>query len=336
MGFRHPVLHVSNRCDKTDWYSDMSQVISCLSLQHTLQHTATHYSTRLIDIVQHTLHHTATHCNTLHHKTDWYSDMSQVISCLSLQHTLQNTATHCNTLQHTTSDIMCDMCTSPIDSRVCITNRYRIHPMDTRKVFVRRDKTCWYSDMSQVISCVSVQHTLQHTATHCNTLQHKTYWYSDMSWVISCVMCARHACTSFITRIDIESTRWIPRSFLYSIYTCTYTNTYPYRFTYTNMHSFQKSHANLHIYNALQHTATHCNALQRTATRERDIHMCIAFHKVTQIPYLQSTTRHCKTLQDTARHCNTLQHTATHCNTLQHTATHCSKRARHTNVQSFQ
>jgi len=57
--------------------------------------------------------------------------------------------------------------------------------------------------------------------------------------------------------------------------------------------------------NTLQHTATHCNTLQHTAT-------------------------HCNTLQRTATHCNALQHITTHCNTLQHTAIHYNTLQQHT------
>ena len=91
-----------------------------VSLQHILQHTATHG-----DTLQHTVTHrntlqrNATHCNTLQHTATHYSAMDLRrcnTHCNALQHTiphyveqklkhldcvvLQHTATRCNTLQH--------------------------------------------------------------------------------------------------------------------------------------------------------------------------------------------------------------------------------------------
>jgi len=61
----------------------------CNTLQHTLQHTATHCNT---------LQHNATHCNTLQQTATHYGTLAP--HCTTLQHT----ATHCNTLQHTAID----------------------------------------------------------------------------------------------------------------------------------------------------------------------------------------------------------------------------------------
>ena len=75
------------------------------TLQHVLQHTATHCNT-----LQHTathcntLQHTATHCNTPQHAHIYGMYISiHMYSCMlwTLQHVLQHTAIHCNTLQHT-------------------------------------------------------------------------------------------------------------------------------------------------------------------------------------------------------------------------------------------
>ena len=55
------------------------------TLQHALQHTATHCNT---------LQHTATHCNR-HGTKRWRT--RRISSMFTLQHLLQHTTTHCNT-----------------------------------------------------------------------------------------------------------------------------------------------------------------------------------------------------------------------------------------------
>jgi len=94
-------------------------VESSKSLQHTMQHTATHCNA---------LQRIATHCNTPQHTTTYYNTLQNTATiaagagmlqqdhlilknkvpshCISniLQHTaitLQHTATHCSALQHT-------------------------------------------------------------------------------------------------------------------------------------------------------------------------------------------------------------------------------------------
>ena len=70
------------------------------TLQHTLEHTATHCNT-----LQYTASHATTHCNALHHTAPHCNIRDNKETSHMNQHTLRNTvqhsATHCNTLQHT-------------------------------------------------------------------------------------------------------------------------------------------------------------------------------------------------------------------------------------------
>jgi len=138
--------------------------------------------------------------------------------------------------------------------------------------------------------CVSTPRTIvlrntngiqpQHTATHCNTLQHAAtrtqYSRTDTSYdyriqlYTVCIPQYKQSLTD--TSLPLPST---PTSAGFCEHTATHCNT-------------------------RQHTATHCNTLQHTAT-----------HCST----LQHTATHCNALQRTATHCNTLQHTAIYCNT---------------------
>jgi len=70
------------------------------TLQHSLQHTATHcyFNATEYNRVQQTATHTATHCNILQHPaTRCNTPQHAATRCNMLQHA----ATRCNTLQHT-------------------------------------------------------------------------------------------------------------------------------------------------------------------------------------------------------------------------------------------
>ena len=142
---------------------------------------------------------------------------------------------------------------------------------------------------------------LQHTATHCNTLQHTTY---------------------LATHSDV----W--RDFHMLRHTATHCNT----LQHTAIHCNTLQHTATHC-NTLRHTATHCNTLntlQHTATH------CNTLHTLTHSPmcgvtpsyrwhvlfvcvpglHRRSDMTPSYSYTHTTTHCNTLQHTATHCNTL--------------------
>jgi len=160
-----------------------------------------------------------------------------------------------------------------------------------------------------MLHCVEVysvctQGGLQHTATHCNTLQHQIQGRLQQTATLQ-TPCKQHRCS----------------------YPCIPMAAHAFSETATLFDTLQQTATHC---NPLQPTATHCNTLQHTATF--DIPMVAhpssetATHcnTATHCSALHHTVPHCITLQHTEAHCNTLHHTATHCNTLQRTATHCS------------
>jgi len=142
---------------------------------------------------------------------------------------------------------------------------------------------------------------MQHTATHCNALQHETATYRSPN------------IRRIIRRFESDTMQ----------HNATYCNTL--QRTATRNSNLQKSkyllhrsHDNAIHCNTLQQTATHCNALQHDTATYRSPNICRIIHR-----FESDTTQH------NATHCNTLQHTATHCNTLQHdTATYRSPNIR--------
>jgi len=128
-----------------------------------------------------------------------------------------------------------------------------------------------------------VTFALQHTATHCNTLQRTTTPVIALRapWHVSLATCYL----------------WQNGVSLALQHTATHCN--PLQHTATHC-------------NTLQHTVAHCSTLQRPSTPSGYFSICpwklaVCGRKV------------CLSLL----HYGTLQHTATHSNTLQHTATHC-------------
>jgi len=114
----HILPHAAHTLQRT---AHLTQKLCCcalieyLTLQQTLQHTATHCST-----LQHTatycnaLQRTATPCNTLHH-TATHCNARKFAAHWN---TLQRTATHCNTLQHIATH--CNTLRSPTVVFSCI------------------------------------------------------------------------------------------------------------------------------------------------------------------------------------------------------------------------
>jgi len=128
----------------------------CTVTHHTCvmtnSHTATHCNT---------LQHTATHCNTLHHTASHvYRDFSHVHhDQFTHSNTQQHTSTHCTTRQNPATPHNATQHTA--------THVYR------DSSYVRRDQsTQRQRHPAQRNMARNAIHTLQHTATHCNTLQH--------------------------------------------------------------------------------------------------------------------------------------------------------------------
>ena len=115
---------------------------------NTLKRSATH-STACC-----TMENTVTHCNTLQHTATHYNTLQRTAK---YRNTLQHTATHCNTLQHTATRML--FRSSPhINDMLFMSNPY-INEMSFISFM-----SCGVELMTNTI--------LQHTATHCNTLQH--------------------------------------------------------------------------------------------------------------------------------------------------------------------
>jgi len=133
--------------------------------------------------------------------------------------------------------------------------------------------------------------SLQHTATHCNTVQHGAT--------------RRHTLQHSATHNKL---------FFHASCSCDITATHRNTLQHTAIHCNILQHTAPHC-TTLHHTATHCSTLQHTATS------CSRFN----FQHPSSLTP--PPIPVKVCHCNTLQHTATHCNTLQHTATQIPKTA---------
>jgi len=158
----------------------------CNSLQLTATHcnslqlTAIHLSLSQVLPLSTPMQHTATHCNSLQHAaihcnsqqlTATHSDVTlqnsvlcNALQCVAVVHrgcnTLQHTATHRNTLQHTATrrrpphrEVLC----------CSLLQRFTVCCNELRNVFS--------SVTSEADSKTHSHHTLQLTATHCNSQQ---------------------------------------------------------------------------------------------------------------------------------------------------------------------
>ena len=164
-----------------------------LHSSHTHTHTHTHTQTHT-----HTHTHTLTPVKNGSHVNKWSS--SSRSSSTTLQHTathcntLQHTATHCNTLQHTVTHcnthtysavIHCDTYTHSASSRSSssvIFSGYGVATISRllkiiglfckRALSYKTDDILQKRPIFRVHLLVARPHcnTLQHTATHCNTL----------------------------------------------------------------------------------------------------------------------------------------------------------------------
>ena len=101
--------------------------------------------------------HTATHCNALQHTAT---------HCNALQHTAQGTATHCNTLQH-----IATLCKTLQHIATHCNALQKDNIADLRN-------NAHFSRISILFE--NLYNTLQHTATHCNTLQHSATHYNTL------------------------------------------------------------------------------------------------------------------------------------------------------------
>jgi len=136
--------------------------------------------------------------------------------------------------------------------------------------------------------------SMQHTATHCNTLQHITTHCNTLQHTATHCNTLQHTATHCNTQHR------------------TSTNCKTLRHTATHYNTLHQTHC--------CHTRTHTHLITIIHTQPIPTH-CNT---------LQHTTTHCNTLQHTATHCNTLHCTSTHCNALQRTVMQCNKLQRTT------
>jgi len=147
----------------------------------------------------------------------------------------------------------------------------------------RQTRKLQWNQLPRSLYEITIQNTLQLTATHCNTLHHTA---------THCNTCV------YIGKADkkaaVEPAAKKP------------------------LRDHNTKHTATH-YSTVQHTATHCNSLQHTAPHCNSLqHMCV--HKKGRQESGRGTS--CQEASTRSQYKTTLQHTATHCNTLHHTATH--------------
>jgi len=161
--------------------------------------------------------------------------------------------------------------------------------------------------------------TLQHTATHCNTLQHNTHCktlrhlatHSTLQHTATHCNTLQHICNT--THCNIFCNTPDP-----SWRKCAGAE-WPSRL---RDHCSTLQHLGNEHCNKLQHIATHstwhlipCDGIMLAPNGQVDWECCNKRrHTATHYPP-QHTATHCNPLQPTATHCNPLQPTATHCNT---------------------
>jgi len=207
---------------------------------------------------------------------DWQKRNVLLLCVLEAPHVgyYVDTATHCNTLQHTATRIATN----------CNTLQHALQQIATRY-----HRPCKKVSHPTNTPLANIKLTLQHTATHCYTLQHDALQHT----VLHCNALPLH----LVRDINLTLQR-----------AATHCNTLRHTATHCDT-----------LRHTLQHTATYRNTLQQTATLCHRLQCCATHCDILQ---KHSSEPRAENQIDTATHCNTLQHIATYCNTLQHTAAH--------------
>jgi len=131
------------------------------------------------------------------------------------------------------------------------------------------------ANVLQMFVTYSVLFSSQHTATHCNTLQH--------------------------TDSAMQKRYCRHRRVTWPVHHC---NTLQHNATHCNTHHFKRDKVAGDVWRDSYTTATHCNTLPRTATHcDRPIYSEL---RLDRSVYLRAAPC-CHTLQYTVTHCNTLQ-----------------------------
>jgi len=194
----------------------------CATRSNPLQHTVTH-------CMQQTATHQEQMSDGMHNSAQKSEEHTHTLCTQSAE----KRAAHCNTWQHTITHWV-----ETSDDSSCLTIR----------------QSC--------TRCQAARNTLQHIATHCNTLQQAR-------------QTTNHA-----------------KGWKYLYYT-----TYRRKKKKEEGNTLHHSTTSAATRNStLQHTATHCNTLQHTAT-----HYSTLQHTATPCNTLQRTATHCNTLQHTEK-----------------------------------
>jgi len=187
-------------------------------------------STICISLTYSTLQHTAAHCNTLQHRAVQYAYLSHISHCNTLQRTatqssticisltyitLQHTATHCNTEQYDMhiSHILADIEQYDMQYDMQIYVRAVRYADICESSTIRRymweqyDMQIWSSAICIRASRYASLSHMQHTATHCNTLQHTAVRYASLSH-ISANIRERHV-LDLTTQVSCQSRMYI-------------------------------------------------------------------------------------------------------------------------------
>jgi len=129
----------------------------------------------------------------------------------------------------------------------------------------------------------AAHNTLQHTATHCNTLQHKEVSGPALQNTATHCNKMQHTATQYLTatiHISIQRQEHLD----HVCTTATHCNTLQLTATHCNTRKFLSSTAQ--FCNTL-HTATHCNTLQHPATHYLTATIHISIHRQEHLDHFQ-------------------------------------------------
>jgi len=172
-------------------------------------------------------HSRLTYCNTLQHDATHCNGRSSQHLSLFLA---QSNLTICGTLQHTATAILCN---------ILHTLQQALEPASLP--FYLSFNIC---TLQHAATHCNTLHTVQHTATHCNTLQHTATHCNTLQHTATHCNTLQHHATG--DRASISLSIFL----IQALHTATHCNTLQHNVT-------------------LQHTTLHCNTLHRTATGAR-------------------------------------------------------------------
>ena len=220
----HTLHHSATRCNTLQHAA--TRLIHAATRCYTLQHAATHCAT-CNTLSRSIVRHNRKYTHTLQHRAKRYN-------------TEQNAATHYNTLQHAVPpathhlDPSCDAAGCTLMHKQTRTHTHA-HTHTHKHTLTRIRKHIYLVHLSQ--------HTiLQHTATHCNTLQHAA------THIVGSCLSARYTATQLVLQYKVLQT--------------------PTRATHT-----------YNIQARVCRTATHCKTLQHIQYTGKGVQKCNTLQK---------------------------------------------------------